>query len=133
MTTLTKLVAILAMAVTSDAWIGSVRMQERGVRSSGWGGATAPLGAQESAVGSSAETLDGLRGKLMAACDEYSDEQKKQWDLPSLSATNTSAGLFGSQSRAEDSVVLNDVGDEVLRVVDQIAKYNPTPDHCNTG
>lgn len=103
-------------------------MQNRGVRSSGWGGASAPLGALESAVGSSAETLDGLRGKLMAACDEYRDEQKKQWDLPSLSATNTSAGFFGSQSRAEDSVVLNDVGDEVLKLVDQIAKYNPTPD-----
>ena len=64
---------------------------------------------------------------LMAKCDEFREEQKKQWDLTSLSSTNTSKGIFGSQSRAEDAVILNDVGQEVIKLVGEIAKYNPTP------
>lgn len=64
---------------------------------------------------------------LMVKCDLYCEEQKKQWDLSSLSSTRTSQGIFGSQSRAEDGVILNDVGEEVIALAHEIAKYNPSP------
>lgn len=82
----------------------------------------------ESTTMESSEYLEKLRSELMAACDRFREEQKKQWDLPSLSATNTSSGIFGSQSRAEDSVVLNNFGEEVLKLVDKITNLNPTSD-----
>lgn len=69
-----------------------------------------------------------LIAKLMSSCDKYKEEQKRQWGLSTLSATGTSEGIFGSQSRAEDSMVLNKYGDEVIHLVEEVAKLNTNKD-----
>ena len=70
------------------------------------------------------EIKSDLVEELMAKCDQFRDDQKKQWDL---SMNTSKGGIFGSQSRAEDAIILNSVGQEVIEIVQKIAEYNPTP------
>lgn len=124
---------LISLIHVSDAWIGggrgiSFKVARQRSSCSARKNNIARFATLRSHPTDSFDALEELRSELMLACDEFRDEQKKQWELPTLSASNTSAGLFGSQSRAEDSVILNEVGNKVLKLVEQIAKYNPTPD-----
>ena len=57
---------------------------------------------------------------LMSRCDKFCEEQKKGWDIPKLSSTNTS-------SLAGGKITLDKLEQEVIEIVRELAKYNPTP------
>lgn len=73
-------------------------------------------------------TTESLRRQLLEKCDMFKKKQKSIWDISdeSLSASNTSVGLFGSQSRAEDAIPMTVLSEEIVSIIEQLSKINPT-------
>lgn len=81
--------------------------------------------AASDASSSNAETL---RTRLLEKCDLFKAKQRLMWDTSdsSLSASNTSGGLFGSQSRAEDAIPMTALSEEIVTLIEQLAPLSPT-------
>ena len=74
--------------------------------------------------------LELLKEQLVDKCDIYKQQQKDQWSSDSdttLTEQPTQEGLLGAGSFKDVKIIQDELSSEIISLVNQIAKYNPTP------